>query len=428
MKYAPYSFLLLIMLQVACFTSSRSRAPQKPSVINLSRMYNPAASRLHPAYTIYHNTASSSLLLVKIFPVELLYSGTIQPNKLLGQVSLTYVLTDIENINRPVVADSGQITYTFEREHADKRFITQISLKAEDGKQYQLMLIARDMVRREEILSYLYVDKRSNLSAQNFLVTLPGENTPVFEPNVVGSSLFRLESRNKDHDSIYVKYYGQVIPLPKPSFSLIRERDFLEQPDSLWIFPFGKGVSYQLNYEGIYHFQLDTSRMEGITLFNFGESYPKVQEVSQLVEPLAYLTTTTEMENIDNAANQKLAVDNFWLEKAGNIEKARELIRVYYNRVYYSNYYFTSFKPGWKTDRGMIFIIYGPPQTVKALPDQEKWIYYKNNFSTSVTFTFYHTPTAYALDNFTLQRADNYDTYWRQAVETWRKGNIYMIE
>jgi GWxTD domain-containing protein len=183
-----------------------------------------------------------------------------------------------------------------------------------------------------------------------------------------------------------------------------------------------------LNYEGIYHFQLDTNQANGLTLFNFGDGYPKVQEVKQLIESLAYLATTAEYEELKNSTNQKLAVDNFWLDKAGNVDKARELIRVYYNRVFFANYYFTSFKPGWKTDRGMIFIIYGPPQSVKVSPNQEKWIYYKNNFTTTVTFTFDHTPSPYAFDNFTLQRADTYDTYWRQAVDTWRRGNIYLIE
>jgi len=391
-------------------------------------MYNPVNTRLHPAYTIYHNSPSESFLLIKIFPSELLYSGTIEPNKLLGQVRLEYVLSNITNPEKLIVADSGKITYSFARENADKRFQTQISMKAETGKRYQLMITTKDLVRKEESLSYLYIDKSSTLSEQNFLVTEAGENIPIYQPYVVGNSLFNLTYPGGEYDTVFVLYYGKEIPLPKPSFSLSREREFLEAPDSLWILPFRKGISYQLNYEGIYHFQLDTNQAEGLTLYNFGNSYPKVQEVKQLIEPLAYLATSVEYDRLWKATNQKLAVDNFWLDKAGNIEKARELIRVYYNRVFFANYYFTSFKPGWKTDRGMIFIIYGPPQAVKVTSNQEKWIYYKNNFTTTVTFIFDHSPNPFASDNYTLQRADTYDTYWRQAVETWRKGNIYLIE
>ena len=426
MKKVLIYFMGLLLIPVACFTPKSTVAP---SVVNLSRMFNTSNTKFHPVFTVYHNTSTTSLLLIKIFPVELLYSGTIEPDKVLAQVKVTYVLNDLTDPDNIAVADSGQVKYTFSRESADKRFVSQVILPTAEGKRYQLMVIARDLVRNEEHLSYLFVDKSSRYSQQNFLVTEADGGTPVFQPYVLGNSLFKLDyAGTRPSDSVFVRYYGKEVPLPKPSFSLTTEREYLESPDSLWILPFRRGVTYQLNYEGIYHFQLDTNRAEGITLFNFGDTYPKVQEVEQLIESLAYLTTTPEYDKLKKATNQKLAVDNFWIDKTGNMGKARELIRVYYTRVFFANYYFTSYKPGWKTDRGMIFIIYGPPQSVKVTGNQEKWIYYKNNFSTTVTFTFNYTPSPYALNNCILERSDTYDTFWRQAVDTWRNGNIYLIE
>ena len=61
----------------------------------------------------------------------------------------------------------------------------------------------------------------------------------------------------------------------------------------------------------------------------------------------------------------------------GNIDKARELIRIYYTRILYSNYYFTSYKEGWRTERGMIYTIYGPPDKVYKTSDGESWGYRK---------------------------------------------------
>jgi GWxTD domain-containing protein len=415
---------LILLLPVGCTAPKQTI---KPSVINLSKMYNPTNTKFHPAYTIYNNSPTTSLLLVKIFPVELLYSGTIEPNKIMGQVSLTYILLDLENPEKPVVADSGKIKYNFARENADKRFISQIVLNTQKGKFYQLMIIARDVVRNEENLCYKYVDRKSPYSGQNFLITESEANVPVFEPNVVGNTLFKLDYTEGQFEKIFVRYYGREMPLPKPSFAEGKEKEMLNKPDSLWILPFKKGMSYQLNYEGIYHFQFDTTTAEGVTMYNFGNSFPKVQEVNQLIDPLAYLTTTPEYDALKKSANQKLAVDNFWIDKAGNTDRARELIRVYYNRVFFANFFFTSYKPGWKTDRGMIFIIYGPPQQVKVTTNQEKWIYYKNNFTTTVTFTFDYAPSPFTLDNYILERADNYDSYWRQAVDSWRKGNIFLI-
>jgi GWxTD domain-containing protein len=417
--------LWLLWMPFAC---SSPKSTVKPTVVNLSKMYNPTNTKFHPVYTVYHNSPVTSLLLIKIFPVELLYSGTIEPNKIIAQVNLSYVLTDIEDPEKPVVADSGQTTYRFARENAEKRFITQVVMKTQKGRFYQLMITARDMVRNQENLSYLFVDRTSSFSEQNFLVTETEGGGPVFQPAVVGNSLFKLEYTEGQYDKVFVNYYGREIPLPKPSFASGLERKFMEKPDSIWVLPFRKGTVFQLNYEGIYHFQLDTNKAEGLTLCNFGLTYPKIQEVNQMIEPLAYLTTTPEYEALKKATNQKLAVDNFWIGKAGNIERARELIKVYYNRIFFANFYFTSYKPGWKTDRGMIFVIYGPPQSVKELPNQEKWIYYKNNYTTTVTFVFDFSPSPYTLDNYILQRTENYDSYWRQAVDTWRKGNIFLIQ
>ncbi len=391
-------------------------------------MYNPSNSRIHPALSVFHNSPSTSLLFLKIFPAELLYSGTIEPNKLIGKISIDYMLKEIISETKTELADSGRMVHQFLHEDADKRFNTQIPLKTQDGKMYQLSVKVTDLIRKSESLQYVYLDRTLSQSEQNFVLFSPDGNSPLFKPYNIANAVFRIEYNHDEDDTMYVKYYGKEIPMPRPSFSMNKEKEFFNKPDSIWAIPISKALYYQFNYEGVYFFQPDTSKDDGLALVNFGIRYPRIQEVQELIEPLAYLANSMEYAELKKATNQKLAVDNFWLEKAGNIEKARELIRVYYNRVYFSNYYFTSYKPGWKTDRGMIFIIYGPPQSVKVTPTQEKWVYYKNNYATTVTFTFDHNPTPFSPDVYTLQRSDSYDSFWRAAVDTWRKGNIYMIE
>jgi len=113
---------------------------------------------------------------------------------------------------------------------------------------------------------------------------------------------------------------------------------------------------------------------------------------------------------------------------AGNIEIARELISIYYNRAYFANLYFTSFKQGWKTDRGMIYVIYGPPQAIYRNDSQEKWVYYRKSFSSSITFIFNYTQSPYALNHYILQRSESYDWHWREAVESWKKGNVFILD
>jgi len=398
------------------------------SRVSMSNMYNPTGTRFHPYYNVYHNSNTTSSILVKIFPSELLFSAAIKPDSLIAQVSISYVLTDITDITKPEPADSGSYVFNINRDKSDQRFIANITVNAIDGKMYQLALKSVDEVRREEQLKYLYLDKRSQLSEQNFLITDANQNMPAFQPYVIGNAMFNIESRNTDYQQIFVSYFGGAIPLPAPAFSTRQGSDYLAEPDSVWILPFKEGLNYQLAYEGIYFFQLDTNYAEGLTVFNFGSNYPRTGEIGEMIGPLVYLTSTAEYNRISMSSNLKLAVDNFWLENAGDPDRARELIRVYYNRVYFANYFFTSLKPGWQTDRGMIYIIYGPPQAVTVLNDEEKWVYYKNNFSTTVTFTFKHQPVPYSINNYVLERSVSYDTYWRQAVDSWRSGSIFIIK
>src|SRR5205085_2026998 len=59
----------------------------------------------------------------------------------------------------------------------------------------------------------------------------------------------------------------------------------------------------------------------------------------------------------------------------GSNERARELLKRYYGRVKEANRNFTSYCEGWKTDRGMIFIIFGPPVNVYHSRRDEVWVY-----------------------------------------------------
>jgi len=424
MKRLLYQLIVITIIAISCKGPSRVIVDR-----NYANMYNPGTSRIHPVYTVYHSSDSASELLIKLFPVELLYSQANKEGKYFGKVNIEYELMEIRDDNSMFLADSGNYQYTFEREGVQKSFFARISLKADTGKIYELKVRASDLVRKDEDQKFMIVDKRTEFSQQNFLVLSYDQGIPYFAPYVTGRRIFTLGYRNNLHKEIYVSYYGKDSPLPKPTFSLARERIFLGAPDSIWTLPFKEGLNYMLQYEGIYHFQLDTTIKDGLTILNFGDDFPKIDKPENLIDPLAYLMISAEYDRLKTAINKKLEVDNFWLDKAGgDIERARELIRIYYNRVYFANIYFTSFKQGWKTDRGMIYVIYGPPQTIYRNDTQEKWVYYRKSFASSITFIFDHTQSPYALNHYILQRSESNDWHWREAVESWKKGRVFILD
>ena len=416
--------IIIAVLFFSCTTPVR--LPKQP---NVAKIYNPSSTKIHPAFMVYHENENTSVLVIKIFPKEFLYSMANPEGQYRATVRINFQLVDIENPDDNTLADSGTFTFHFERDNTEQRVIKEIRIKAELGKIYQLNIKASDIIRNEELLKYMYVDKRSGASHQNYMLFNEETKFPYFPPYVLGNEQFRIRYNNtQQYDSIFVLFYGSEMPLPKPSFTLAREREFLRQPDSLWILPFNQNNLYQLAYEGMYFFQFDTAQDAGLTILNFGNDFPRLKNPSAMILPLAYLTSSPEYNEIKRAANQKLAVDNFWLECAEDMERARELIRIYYNRVFFSNYYFTSFKEGWMTDRGMIFIIYGPPQAIYTKVNEERWVYYRKNYSSTITFVFNNVQSPYADNNFILQRSESYDTHWRQAVNSWKNGQVFLLD
>lgn len=115
--------------------------------------------------------------------------------------------------------------------------------------------------------------------------------------------------------------------------------------------------------------------------------YLDTEEYLQRVEAMRYIATDEEMERLRKAPpdERAAAYSDFWKEKDPVPSTERnEAEREYFARVAYSNRHFGGLIPGWKTDRGMIYIQYGRPDEVEKHPfeiDQppyELWYYYSS--------------------------------------------------
>jgi GWxTD domain-containing protein len=152
--------------------------------------------------------------------------------------------------------------------------------------------------------------------------------------------------------------------------------------------------------------------------------FPGQTTADELIENLLYLTTAAERQQLRQAASPKRAVDQFWLSAAGGDQGlARDLIRRYYGLVTEANELFTGHKPGWLTDRGLVYVVLGAPATVRRLPTgDERWEYAEaDQNGRARSFTFRPRPSTLAPDNYELVRRPEYESLWYAAVERWRK-------
>ena len=221
-------------------------------------------------------------------------------------------------------------------------------------------------------------------------------------------------------DNKVISYYEDDFPAAVPAFSegmakVARSMDV----DSTFSLPVNKEVSFSKS--GLYLVQKDTTAAEGFA-FRAQDDYPRLAKVESLADPLIYICTKQEFDKVKAAKGDKKAFDRVVLSVTGNTERARNLMRNYFKRVEWANYYFTSYKEGWKTDRGMIYILFGLPEEVYKFSDREVWNF--KSPSLKVTFTFVKSSTLFDPDNYVLIREKKFQETWYEKVDLWRNARF----
>jgi GWxTD domain-containing protein len=420
-------FLIGLLLILLVITGCVSKPQQETARSNLAFLYNPTSSQLHPEFNVFHEARTQSRLYIKVYPVELLFNQVNSEQAYQAQLGISYVLTEIiEGKESELVADSNTTEFILKMDEAKNIFVANLPIRTMEGQKYMLKVTTTDLLRKKGTTNYIHVDRSTVNTGQNYLVT--GVNGyPSFDRVFHSGEYFHVQYNRKGVDTVYVKYYKDITPLPRPPVTNLSSTrpDFIA--DSVFAYPYSDTTRYILPDKGMYHIQVDPYKPGGLTLFNFGDNYPRVATVADMIGPMAYLASSVEFNELSNETNMKLAVDNFWLESAGNVQTARELIRVYYNRVFFANYFFTSYKEGWKSDRGMMFIVYGPPNILTKKGDTEIWVYYRKKSREPLQFTFSRHASPYTQNDFLLER--NFVTsMWTQAVRDWRSGKIFYTE
>ncbi len=111
----------------------------------------------------------------------------------------------------------------------------------------------------------------------------------------------------------------------------------------------------------------------------FTQSFPRIETPKDFIDPLVYIASPSELAGLRQASSddeQMKQLRAFWLTPSRNQAEAAQSMNIYYRRVEEANWFFSVFKEGWKTDQGMIYIVYGPPASiVRDGLDAEVWLY-----------------------------------------------------
>jgi GWxTD domain-containing protein len=245
-------------------------------------------------------------------------------------------------------------------------------------------------------------------------------NTDLWLPYVGVSQPVAYQGPGSSGGLVTVAYYNDDFPAAAPAFSETQARVSKGmQHDS--VFTVTPGQPLSLSGTGLYLFQQDTTSAEAVA-FRVEDDYPRLGKIESLADPLIYVCTKQEFDRVKAAKGDKKAFDRVILGVTGDAERARTFMRSYFRRVELANQYFTSYKEGWKTDRGMIYIVFGLPEEVHKTADREVWIYKNADFK--VTFSFAKSGTIFDPDNFVLIRDKKYQNDWYAVIDLWRNARF----
>jgi GWxTD domain-containing protein len=91
-----------------------------------------------------------------------------------------------------------------------------------------------------------------------------------------------------------------------------------------------------------------------------------------LEQDVSYIISDEERKafrNLSNDEEREAFIETFWLRRNPNPDSPENEFREeHYRRIAYSNEHFAAGKPGWKTDRGHIYISFGKPDSIDAHP------------------------------------------------------------
>ncbi len=385
-------------------------------------LYDQTQKLINPEFKLFHDQEDSSTLYFQLKSNDILY-GRINDSLLVANIWVKYYLW--ANKSRTEVIDSATHKLTNYGLNENKKIIQgAVRIKIPLGKAYPLEVRFRDENKGLNVIYEIVADKRFNGNSQFYqlrngkqvlvepIITHKG-NTVLEKSPLITNNKYRLQQ---------VNYSYSMTP---PPFVGENNDAINSQDDTTSVVEFFADTLLISSFRNINQL-LPVTKSDAfpVYFFYFYEGFPFVNNVEQMIQPIRYISTTSEYKKVNDATNKKGAMDNFWLKMAKNEEKAKKLIKEYYNRVEDANKYFSTYKEGWKTDRGIIYVVYGNPTTIYKTTAKETWIYGEENNILSIKFEFINVNNPQSANDYKLIRNADYKNNWYRAVDLWRQGKI----
>ncbi len=368
----------------------------------------------------YHVNDSVTQIFYRILSENLMYRKIDSTQNFYATVFVSCSL--MPDINSRTILDSASSSIVYKFQEEAKPIQGTFTLKLKQTEFAYLDLYVIDKNKNIKYSKPIYINKRNSSVEQNYiLATEDGiAYTTCFERN----KQVKVRSNRNTGSELSIDCFFKEFPLALPPFSSQKIDELKYKPDSSFVWKMDSSVVLNMPESGFYHLRSNKQLKEGLSLHTYERSFPGVSDVTEMIKCTRYIMSKEEYDNCMNASDQKACIDDFWKAIAGSNERAKELLRKYYGRVKESNKRYTSYTQGWRTDRGMIYVVFGEPINVYKSKQEEIWIYGPEIDVNTLKFVFKRTENPFSSNDYILQRSSLYKESWYSAVDYWRQGRV----
>ena len=411
----PCTIILLTTLLYQCSTPNTYSKHTSHKTIPIAK-----GDRLQAQFYFYKNSDTSAICYLLLNTDPLLFARLDTGIQFYASLKVTlYLYSNTKNTR------SDSISKTFYIPSHQSTFFQSIHIPVQTDN-YHVKITLTDQHKKQQYIYYNELLLATLYTRHNFL--LVQNNKILFKPYVIqGSEVYIYHQKKFPQLQVDVFHYNHT-PAPPPFANITNSFQYI--PDSSFTIPISPQGYYTLTIppNTYYHIRARQEFMEGITIFSNDSIFPNIRDAREMLYTSRYIMNKNEFERCATQQNTtaiKKCIDNFWIQIAGGKERAKELIKQYYQRVIDANRLFTSSKYGWQTDQGMIYIIFGPPEDIKKNLQSEKWYYSVNGQKNALIFNFHKNKNSpFSVSEYVLERSDYYKDIWYLTVDKIRQGRL----
>ncbi|TXC78377.1 GWxTD domain-containing protein [Luteibaculum oceani] len=416
----PRIFLHITILLTCLLTSTCS--PKTTSSIAEKSRINQQVD-LHPKLQFFRQDHKLLRLYFSLPTENLLFARRSENQPLQAELRVT-----VSGIDSKAELKHWEITrdYRLSKKHSDFFWIDHLDLSSKSDYRGEAIVTIQDLVRGAEFTAYTRISE-ARISSQKFLTIDASSKAPLLKEYYHTTDSLIIHYGKSDATELYVNIYDypeNAAPAP-----------FVE-PWKLHLPKFQKQLQILVRDQKcklphtlkpkIFEIRADSESDDyGLILPFFKPGFPKIKDGEDMIYPLRYITTDEEFDKLKASNNYRKSAEEFWLKRCKSKDKARDILGEYYRRVLYANENFTSFVPGWKSDRGMIYTIFGNPDNITKRPGQEIWVYGREINTVRLSFTFVQRENMFSFNHYELLRNGGYKAIWDLATNSWRNGRIF---